>query len=71
MGRYRGEGSSPSESNKLRKQLSKLDRRLTNLGFQILETPRGLTRWFNLHKEIRRLDELRKITRLRLKGYDV
>lgn len=71
MGRYRGEGSSPSESIKLRKMLSKFDRKITRLKVELSYTARGTTRWFNIHKEIEKLDNSRKNTRLKLKGYDV
>lgn len=69
--RWQGEGSSPSELIKLRKKLSKFDRKLTRLRFELAMTPRGMTRWFNIHKEIEKFDQERKITRLRIKGYDV
>lgn len=69
--RWQGEGSSPSELIKLRKKLTKLDRKLTRLRFELMEVPRGMTLWFNLQKEIDKFDQERKITRLRIKGYDV
>ena len=69
--RWQGEGSSPSKLIILRKKLSKLDRKLTRLRFELMEVPRGMTLWFNLQKEIDKFDEERKITRLRIKGYDV
>lgn len=69
--RWQGEGSSPSELIKLRKKLSKLDRKLTRLKFKLAEVPRGMTLWFNIQKQIDKFDEERKITRLRIKGYDV
>lgn len=74
LGRWQGKGSSPLsliEKKKLRKKLSKLDRKITRLKGELELTPRGFTEWFNIRKELEKVDEQRKLTRLRLKGYDV